>query len=342
MGEWKDYWWNVIPGPANLLSKLRDAFQLGCTAIICGKQPIPFVTYLSEWMSSEYAGLQMIDKREATSVQDTLILDETLIPWSQRRIYRPCMDAAGFLTKSRRISGFQFFIILKDADSFAEWFRFMECAHNAYEPGQVALLMVIEGVESPADFSFPAQVPVYQWEDCFSRSDLQFFSMRLLSEFGKVPMQYREYFSLLAALLSRNCPEWSVEICERISGDYLNLSHLEDIIESENLESAIRLTQLFICFPLLEINRNRFLKEHERELSPLLPITIPYGKDWVINDVSELEFSNINYFYKNRQFNLSPDEYNAVTFWKNCRNTLAHSGRLNAEDVFRLIDDINH
>ena len=92
--------------------------------------------------------------------------------------------------------------------------------------------------------------------------------------------------------------------------------------------------QIKIIFPLIEEHRNSVISKYKNQIEPLLPLRAAYGEE--IDEVSGVELGTIAFLVTTGKIMVDANDSDKIRLLKNMRNTLAHIGVIEQNDIDKL------
>ena len=267
--------------------------------------------------------------------------------------YRPTVGHTKFIASNDETSPFRdsfIIVMVKSKAQLSNWVDFIkgyEKEKRAY--GSHGCLFILEYLQKSGE-KHHSTMNTVKWDDFIHDYDKHMFALLSVSQI-KENREILEYLSEFISLLCHDDVELAAELAAhgmecvfapekaiadinenalRNNGDTYNIA-----IDSRQISSILWEAQIKILFPKIEKFKSDLIVACEQFFNDGFTYTTPYGREKI--DYHELEIGEILFLYSEGRVNLPEELVKKAKFYKECRNSLAHSTPISFDDVKKIL-----
>ena len=352
MSDTHDLWWDRIPSAAGFISRTAGTLE-NHSCVISLPENVPWYDSMYEKLAEEVSSSDRTIKRISDEGGDPgRQIMESFCRSETRNAYRSSIGYAKFLAandKQSEMTGCCTVITNISAERITEWAKFVNEYEKNHKPGAPKCIFLLE-YRSDTQLHNSIPLPVLRWEENIKVYDSFMYALLEVSMLN-CPGEFKEYLAEiissvsgsdveLASELAKHGKACAVKLSEIISeinenslrstGELFNIS-----LDSEQIRSVVWAAQIKIIFPVIERFRNTLLKSLMKYFESDFRFETVYGD--VKTDPRDLELGEIVYLSSISKISLTQTQLANATFFRNCRNTLAHFDTLSPENVEKAL-----
>lgn len=348
-------WWQKIPNSALFIQRILDEVINDKSVILQLPETIPWYCYMKSIIEEN------LTKENSVGVFKSVDCDEFYEPGKYlfenyckpeiRVTYRPSKGYAKFLAEHEEIDLHDniLWVNTTSEKQYASWVSFVESYYDSIPKNKPRCKFIVE-TRNQNIIADRKKIKVVSYNQSIEHYDNVLFNMLTASSLVGSEI-YKRYLAEVVSLLFPNDVELSSKCISKGKSFLIDMRPaINDIIEndlrSNGLPFGFNLTdemlserlweaQIKVLFPIIERYRNYIVQKYKAEIEEALPITTNYGD--IITSAADVELGPITSLVAGGKVDMSPDDYQKVTRFKNARNSLAHFTTLKQSDVDYII-----
>ena len=263
--------------------------------------------------------------------------------------YRRSIGYAKFLANNDQLSGLGDLCLLvqgASGEAMREWIRFIADYHKAHKPSDPLCRFILECAGEKPDTGLG--VKVIDYHEKIRPSDTLIFTVLAASALPLPPL-LQSYAAELAAMIGSSDPEIAAVLIEHgqtLIKDPLTAAAplLEAAQRSDgsafppqtDLLKQIRRAQVKCFFPIVEQFRLDLIERFADKIPIHAGLTNTFGAP--ITDIWEIDLGTFKFLCDNAIMHIPYADYQALCFFRDCRNQLAHTDILSYEQIKKLAE----
>ena len=347
-----EVWWKQITSAERFLRDIVKALLEGKSVILYGTEKMPWIHVMRSLVTdgvktqSSNRAIYPLTAAEGGEKLGEFLLKHFCKP-ELRTKYRPIMSPAKFLADCEDSTLPSSYIWVQSAnlDETRRWTDFIGDYVDAVgkRRGAVFLLEAAEGAEELQKKGIAS----FSYEKAINPYDRFVFNMLLASEINVGSSYMKEYLAELASNVTDGDIELSAECIER-GKEFLAdpCGILKAVREKVGLDApnateeivqhAAWVAQIKQVFPLIEDYRQKFIADHEKMIQGSLPWTASDGSP--VEEPKDAELGLLWFLSQKDHWLLSPTAKEKLKLFREARNTIAHMGLLDLDEMQELFD----
>ncbi len=370
--NWAEFWWNNITGANMVVSKVTESLHDTNLVILFVPDDLPWryemrtaIEYgFRKNASSENVLVQTIDAADDCDTQEpgNYLLDRFCTSRAIRTGYREgsTKTIQQYLITNKVLHDSIIWVKGFRPGQAEQWIKFCK----GYKSAGVADGVFLLEIKDPISSGDLKTLSVVRFDDWITNYDVQLLNSFILDRGQGYSINWKKYISTLAACLCESDAEVSAELLsstdfsvddpfvalKRIdeSGSFssrgrdVNSNHVLALFrrgENDVLQKRIWTAQVRVLFPLIELERIKFIDYYYSEIQNALDNEEirQYGE--VLTKPAEVEIGTLHFMVKTYKISMpSAEDRKRIETLRSYRNTIAHMGCLTPHEIKDLLE----
>ena len=346
-------WWNKVTNAVRFVENISESINSGYSVILQLPKYVPWYASMMEIVNSYIMrdnSTRSFKKECDQGIEPGEYLINKFCKQEVRAHYRPGIGYPRFLAQIKEITLNQSILWVSEVDAVQvkRWHSFITDYNKALEKNKTGGLFVIE----TNDISLLKEtkgIKLISYDDSIEEYDNYVFNMLAAAELKESKL-FKQYLSeAVSSMLPDDIELASIcismgrkflnnpidKIRKAAKDNYRSDGTVFDVKESdEQLKDRLWRAQIKIIFPLIEEHRNSVISKYKNQIEPLLPLRAAYGEE--IDVVSGVELGTIAFLVTTGKIMVDANDSDKIRLLKNMRNTLAHIGVIEQNDIDKL------